>query len=70
MKFADGTTQTTVTIDATKKSTLVLNSTGKLHEHGGSLGIHRVAIHTDNVNQYASLVSLGAFSVIAGKGSV
>ena len=70
MKFADGTTQTTVTIDATQKATLVLNSTGKLHEHGGSLAIHRVAIHTDKVNQYASLVSLDAFSVIAGKGSV
>lgn len=68
MKFADGTTQTTVTIDASEKAELVLNSTGKLHEHGGSLGIHRVAIHTDKVNQYASLVSLGAFSVIAGKG--
>jgi hypothetical protein len=53
-----------------KKSTLVLNSTDKLHENGGSLAIHRVAIHADKVNQYASLVSLGAFSVIAGKGSV
>lgn len=66
MKFADGTTQTTVTIDTSKKASLVLNSTGKLHEHGGSLGIHRVTIHTDKVNQYASLVSLDAFSVMAG----
>ena len=66
MKFTDGTTQTTVAIDASKKAALVLNRTGKLHEHGGSLGIHRVAIHTDKVNQYASLVSLDAFSVMAG----
>jgi hypothetical protein len=31
-----------------------------------NLGIHRVAIHTDKVHQYASLMSLDTFSVIAG----
>ncbi|WP_323816597.1 Ig-like domain-containing protein [Cellvibrio sp. NN19] len=66
MRFEDGTTQTTVTIDTTQNATLVLNSTGKLHEHGGDLSIHRIAIHTDKVNQYASLVSLDAFRVMAG----
>ncbi len=31
-----------------------------------NLGIHRVAVHTDKVHQYASLMSLDTFSVIAG----
>jgi hypothetical protein len=64
--FAGGLTETTVTVDATKKATLNLMSTGKLHEHGGVLGLHRVAVHTDKVHQYVSLVSLDNYKVIAG----
>ena len=66
MTFAGGVTEMTVTVDATKKATLNLMSTGKLHEHGGVLGLHRVAVHTDKVHQYVSLVSLDNYKVIAG----
>lgn len=48
MRFAGGTTQTTVIIDSTQKAALTLNNTGKLHEYGGALSLHRIAIHTDN----------------------
>jgi hypothetical protein len=66
MTFAGGLTETTVTVDATKKATLNLIGTGKLHEHGGALGLHRVAVHTDKVHQYVSLLSLENFKAIAG----
>jgi hypothetical protein len=65
LTFDSGETQKTVTLTAATEN-LVLKSTGKLHESGSGLGIHRVAIHTDKVHQYASLMSLDTFSVIAG----
>ncbi|ACE86108.1 LamG domain-containing protein [Cellvibrio japonicus] len=65
LTFADGSTQTTVTL-VEELETLSLRSTGKLHEHGGQISLHRVAVHTDKVHQYASLISLQAFEVMAG----
>ncbi len=65
LTFDSGETQKTVTLTAATEN-LVLKSTGKLHESGSGLGIHRVAVHTDKVHQYASLMSLDTFSVIAG----
>jgi len=73
MTFADGTTQTTVTLPAPTDGTtlarqeLVVRSTGRLQENGSQLGLLRVAIHTNKVRQYASLLSTDTFTALAGQ---
>src|SRR5690606_38695229 len=67
LTFADGSTQTTVTIGSEGRTDLILQSTGNLHANGSQLGLQRVAIHTDKVRQYASLLSRETFELMAGQ---
>jgi hypothetical protein len=66
--FETGETQKTVSLNSAAEQ-LIIKSTGQMHELGGNLGVHRVAVHTDKVHQYASLMSLDTFTVIAGMSS-
>lgn len=70
MAFSDGTTTKTVTIGADGFTQLTLQSQGNLHENGSIIGLQRIAVHTDNVLQYASVLSTDAFAQIAGQYAV
>ncbi|WP_416398400.1 LamG domain-containing protein [Allohahella sp. A8] len=67
MTFADGSTQTTVTVGPDSFTDLTLQSTGVMGAGNSLLTTMRVAIHTDQVRQYASLVSQAGFAVLAGQ---
>jgi len=67
MQFADGSSETTVVIGADGVEELALLSTGQMHSNGSALGLQRVAIHTDTVKQYASILSTDVFSLFAGQ---
>ncbi|WP_416398403.1 hypothetical protein [Allohahella sp. A8] len=67
MTFADGSTQTTVTVGPDNFTDLTLQSTGAMGAGNSLLTTMRVAVHTDQVRQYASLVSQAGFAVLAGQ---
>ena len=73
MTFADGSTSKTVVLPAPTDGTsfarqdLAVKSTGRLRENGSQLGLLRIAIHTNKVRQYASLLSTDTFTTIAGQ---
>ena len=67
MSFADGSTQKTVVIGVDGKAGLTLKSTGNMGSNGSLLKVQRVAIHTNKVRQFASLMSAAGFADVAGQ---
>src|SRR5690606_26236410 len=67
LTFADGGTESTVTIGPDGYTDLILVSTGRMNDGGSQLPLQRIAVHTDLVRQYASLLSTSAFSQLAGQ---
>ena len=64
--FADGTVSTTVTLkDDTGSMPVEIVSTGNLRQGSSQLNLQRIAIHTDKVRQYGTLISAQTFGQIA-----
>lgn len=67
MTFDDGSVEKTVTVGADGYTEMTLQSTGVMGAGGSELMTQRIAVHTDKVRQYASLVSREAFATLAGQ---
>ena len=67
MTFDDGSVEKTVTVGQDGYTELTLQSTGAMGAGGSQLMTQRIAVHTDMVRQYASLVSREAFGTLAGQ---
>jgi len=66
MTFDNGAASQTVTIGTEGYTPLTLLSQGNLHQNGSTLNLQRVAVYTQNVREYASVLSTDAFAQIAG----
>lgn len=67
MTFDDGSVEKTVTVGQDGYTEMTLQSTGAMGAGGSQLMTQRIAVHTDKVRQYASLVSREAFATLAGQ---
>lgn len=67
MTFDDGSVTRTVTVGPDGYTEMTLQSTGLMGADGSELMTQRIAVHTDQVRQYASLVSREAFAILAGQ---
>ncbi|PHS00333.1 MAG: hypothetical protein COA80_02905, partial [Leeuwenhoekiella sp.] len=67
MTFDDGRIQKTVTVGPDGHTDMTLRSTGRMSAGGSDLMTQRIAVHTNQVRQYASLVSQDAFATLAGQ---
>lgn len=67
MTFGDGSINSTVTVGPDGYTDMTLKSTGAMGADGSKLMTQRIAIYTDQVRQYASLISREAFGVLAGQ---
>lgn len=63
--FADNTETTTVTIDATGKATLPVNSRGTMLSFGSRLPMQSIAIYTGDTRQTIELLSTATFEALA-----
>ena len=67
MTFDDGSVEKTVTVGQDGYTEMTLQSTGAMGAGGSELMTQRIAVHTDMVRQYASLLSREAFATLAGQ---